>query len=242
MDYSYQGRHPPPQLAAMVAQSNNAFEDPQWFADSAANTHITQDLENLNVQEPFQQHDTVAVGNGTALTIANSGSTTLQAPHSNSSFKLNNVLHCPESAANLVSIQRFCVDNSCYFILTSSHFFIIDLQTKAILLEGKSENGMYPLKLGKKSHNNNKSFIALLGIRTSSLVWHFRLGHPSNDVVTRVVRDNNLPLSHSNYVSDSNFNKNLLCGSCQLGKSKKQAFSPSTRVSLFPLQLIHTDI
>jgi hypothetical protein len=41
MDYSFQGRHPPPQLAAMVAQSNNVFEDPQWFADNAANAHIT---------------------------------------------------------------------------------------------------------------------------------------------------------------------------------------------------------
>jgi hypothetical protein len=176
MDYSYQGRHPPQQLAAMVSQSNNVFEDPQWFVDSAANTHITQDLENLNIQAPFQQHDTVAVGSGTTLAIANFGSTTLQSSHSNSSFKLNSVLHCPESAANLVSIQCFCVDNSCLSILTSSHFliflifiFIIDLKKKAILLEGKSENGMYPLKLSRKSHNN-KSFIALLVIRTSSLV------------------------------------------------------------------------
>jgi hypothetical protein len=76
---------------------------------------------------------------------------------------------------------------ACFFILTASNFYIIDFQTKAILLEGKSENGMYPLRLGKKSHKGNKSFIALLGIRTSSLVWHFRLGHPSNDIVTRVV-------------------------------------------------------
>jgi hypothetical protein len=240
MDYSFQGRHPPPQLAAMVAQSNNVYEDPQWFADSAANAHITQDLENLNVQQPFQQNDTVAVGNGAALTIANSGSTTLHS--SNSSFHLNNVLHCPQSAANLVSIQRFCLDNACFFILTSSHFYIIDFQTRTILLEGKSENGMYPLRLGKKSHKGSKSFIALLGIRTSSLVWHFRLGHPSNDVVTRVIRDNNLPLFHSNFVSSSDFNKNILCGSCQLGKSKKQSFSASNRVSLSPLQLIHTDI
>jgi hypothetical protein len=126
--------------------------------------------------------------------------------------------------------------------LTASNFYIIDFQTKAILLEGKSENGMYPLRLGKKSHKGNKSFIALLGIRTSSLVWHFRLGHPSNDIVTRVVRDNNLPLLSSNFVSDFNFNKSILCESCQLGKSKKLSFSASNRVSLSPLKLIHTDI
>jgi hypothetical protein len=240
MDYSFQGRHPPPHLAAMVAQSNNVYEDPQWFADSGANAHITQDLENLNIQHPFQNNETVAVGNGAALTIANSGSTTLYS--SNASFQLNNVLHCPQSSANLVSIQKFCHDNDCFFILTSSNFYIIDFQTKTILLEGKSENGMYPLRLNKKSHKGNKSFIAFLGIRTSSLIWHFRLGHPANDVVTRVVRDNNLPILHSNVVSDSVINKSILCEACQLGKSKKQPFSPSNRISSSPLQLIHTDI
>jgi hypothetical protein len=95
-----------------------------------------------------------------------------------------------------VSIQKFHHDNDCFFILTSSNFYIIDFQTKTILLEGKSENGMYPLRLNKKSHKGNKSFIAFLGIRTSSLIWHFRLGYPANDVVTQVVRDNNLPILH----------------------------------------------
>jgi hypothetical protein len=193
-------------------------------------------------QQPFQTNEIVvvgAVGNGTTLAIANSGSTTL---HSfNTTFQLNNVLLCPQSAANLVSIQRFCQDNDCFFILTSSNFDIIDFQTKTILLKGKSENGKYPLWLGKKSHKGNKSFIALLGIRTS-IVWHFRLGNPSNDVVTPVVRDDNHPMLHSNVVSDSIFNKSILCESCQLGKNTKQPFSASNHISSFPLRLIHTDI
>ena len=52
MDYSYQGRHPPTQLATMVAQSNSLFaeeEEQPWYADSGANQHITADLENLNL-------------------------------------------------------------------------------------------------------------------------------------------------------------------------------------------------
>jgi hypothetical protein len=72
--------------------------------------------------------------------------------------------------------------------------------------------------------------------------WHFRLGHPANDVVTRVARDNKLPLLHSNVVLDSNLNKSIICESCQLGKSKKQPFSASNRTSSSPLQLVHTDI
>jgi transposase InsO family protein len=67
-------------------------------------------------------------------------------------------------------------------------------------------------------------------------VWHFRLGHPSLDMVTRVVKGNNLP------VSSYDFNKNVICISCQSGKSKKQPFNSSTRISTHPLQLIQSDI
>jgi hypothetical protein len=49
MDYAFQGRNPPPQLAAMVAHTNAAYEEQNWLADSGANTHITHDLENLQI-------------------------------------------------------------------------------------------------------------------------------------------------------------------------------------------------
>jgi hypothetical protein len=232
MDYSFQGRRPPSQLQAMVAQS--AYADQEWYADSAANAHITPDLDNLTIQQPLQTSDAVGVGNGSTLAIANSGSTTFHSHKTD--FHLKNVLHCPKAAANLISIQQFCNDNDCYFILTATHFYIFDLQTHKILLQGRSENGMYPLRFGEKSHRGNKAFTAMLGIKTSSLVWHFRLGHPSSDVVTRVVQGNNLPLSHSD------FNKSVICSSCQLGKGKKLSFYASTRISSSPLELIHTDL
>jgi hypothetical protein len=240
MDYSFQGRRTPPQLQAMVAQSNLAYEDQEWYADSAANAHITHDLENLHIQQPFQDIDAVGVRNGTALAIANSGSATLHSPHTK--FHLNNVLHCPQAAANLVSIQRFCLDNACYFILNATHYYIIDLHTQTILLEGKSKNGMYPLRLGKKSHEGSKGFTASLGIKANSLVWHLRLGHPSSEIVTRVIKENKLPLSSLDLNKSSSDLHTIICASCQLGKGKKQPFLASNRVSEFPLQLIHTDL
>ena len=82
----------------------------------------------------------------------------------------------------------------------------------------------------------NKTFTAFLGIRTTSLVWHFRLGHPSFEIVNQVVKEQSLP------VSSYNFNKCTSCASCQLGKSERQPFHASTHVSLQPLELIHSDI
>jgi TRAP-type mannitol/chloroaromatic compound transport system substrate-binding protein len=47
MDYAFQGRNPPTQLAAMVAHMNSAYEEQQWLADSGANAYITNQIENL---------------------------------------------------------------------------------------------------------------------------------------------------------------------------------------------------
>jgi hypothetical protein len=110
----------------------------------------------------------VAVSSGIGIQIENTGSTLFHTPHSSfkmsnilhcpgltlfhtphSSFKMSNILHCPQASANLLSIQKFCKDNFCYFILISSNYFIKDLLTHATLLEGRSENGSYPLKLGR---------------------------------------------------------------------------------------------
>lgn len=116
------------------------------------------------------------MGNGSNLNIANIGSATLQA--NGSSFNLQHILHCLKAYANLLSIQHFCIDNSCYFVLTSDHFFIKDIAIRKILLQGKSENGLYPIQLGRTSKNKTSQITALLGIKTSTSVWHLRLGYP----------------------------------------------------------------
>jgi hypothetical protein len=142
-------------------------------------------------------------------------------------------LHCPQASTNLFSIQKFCTNNQCYFILASTHYFVKDLLTHATLLKGRSEKGLYPLQLGRNSHKGTKFFTAFVGIKTSSLIWHFRLGHSALDVVNHVVKDNVLP------VSSFNFNKTSSCAACQLRKGRKQPFYASNRVSHQLLKLIH---
>jgi hypothetical protein len=171
------------------------------------------------------------MGNGIGLTIENTGSTLLHS--SNFVFQLKDILHCPQASTNLFSIQKFYTDNSCYFTLTSSHYFVKDLLTHATFLEGRSENGLYPLQLGRNSHKGTKTFTALIDIKTTSLVWHFRLGHLVLEVVNHVVKNYLL------HVSSFNFNKTSSCISCQLGKGKKQPFHSSNCVSHQPLDLIH---
>jgi hypothetical protein len=48
MNYSYQGRHPLGQLAAMVAQLNEESGSEKWLVDSGANAHITPNAANIH--------------------------------------------------------------------------------------------------------------------------------------------------------------------------------------------------
>jgi len=46
---------------------------------------------------------------------------------------------------NLMFINKFYVDNNCYFILTGSDFIMKDNQTSQTLLHGLVDNGLYPI-------------------------------------------------------------------------------------------------
>lgn len=47
LDYSYQGRYRPQDLAAMVTESNATYDHQVWYMDSGANAHIKSDAANL---------------------------------------------------------------------------------------------------------------------------------------------------------------------------------------------------
>jgi hypothetical protein len=236
MDYAYQGRHPPTQLAAMVAHTNGDLETQDWLADSGANTHVTADQSNISDAQPFAGADTVGMGNGAGLDMHSIGSSIV---HSNATHPtplfLKDILHCLSASANLLSINKFCKDNHCWFALTDTHFIVNDNLTGTVLLQRPSENGPYPIPLHRNSMNKLKGFAAFLGVKTTDMVWHQRLGHPSASVFQLLFRHQNLPLVVS-------FNKSRVCESCQLGKSKQLPFSESNRISTSPLELIHSNV
>jgi hypothetical protein len=233
MDHAFQGRHPPTQLSAMVATSNQTTDNSLRYADSAANQHITANLENISLQQPYWGSDDVAMGNGTGLNIQNTCSMSFHTPKS--SFHLSQVLHCPKAYANLLSINQFCRDNDCFFLLNGSHYFVKDNHTGPTLLEGRSEGGLYPLHLKSFSVNKQHALTAFLGVKTSATMWHSRLGHASQPVVSHLLQQFSLPVSRVKHLDG-------VCEPCQLGISKQLPFHPSPCVSLCPLDLIHSDV
>jgi hypothetical protein len=149
------------QLSAMVAQSTDQSEDATWYADSGANHYLTPDLETLQLPAPYTGTDSNAVGNGSGLQITHTGSSVFHTPHHILHMRL--IFRCPQALANLLSINQFCKDNDCFFILAGSHFFIKDNQTGLNLLDGKSEGGLYPIRTSLASLNKAWIHTTLFG-------------------------------------------------------------------------------
>ena len=58
---------------------------------------------------------------------------------------------------------------------------------------------LYPIRFKGHSHKSRHVFVALLGIRTLALIWHFILGHLANDVVSKIIKAFDLPISSFNW-------------------------------------------
>lgn len=97
----FQGKHPsirpppPPSFStnpqAHVAQASASMVSPQWLLDSGASHHVTQDLANLSLHQPYDGAEEIIIGDGSGLPITHTGSVSFtQTPNS---LTLSNVLY-----------------------------------------------------------------------------------------------------------------------------------------------------
>uniref|UniRef100_A0A2N9GIX5 Reverse transcriptase Ty1/copia-type domain-containing protein n=1 Tax=Fagus sylvatica TaxID=28930 RepID=A0A2N9GIX5_FAGSY len=187
-----------PNMQALLATPQSQC-DPNWYPDSGATHHLTNDLANLNVRaDDYNGNDQIRVGNGTALPIHLIGTTQLTTP--STSFLLQNVLHVPTISNNLLSIQKFSSNTNTFLEFHHNLFNVKDQVTRRTLLQGPSRNGLYPFppsvhRLIKRNVFNKRvaSPHAFIGTRVSIPVWHSRLGHPAFRLVSRIVSRFGLP-------------------------------------------------
>lgn len=119
-----------------MAHTRAELETQNWLADSSANAHITDDPATINNPQPFERTEIVGVGNGTCLHIQGISSSLVHSnPYdSSSNFLIKDILYCPLALANLLSINKLCIVNHCFFELTGSSFTVKDTLTGTVLL------------------------------------------------------------------------------------------------------------
>jgi transposase InsO family protein len=97
----------------------------------------------------------------------------------------------------------------------------------------ESQGDLYPIT---NHHNTNKTKHPSTFAALSSVIWHNRLGHPGEQILSslrknKFIECNTLSSLHSNF-----------CHSCPLGKHIKLPFTSSLNNSLFPFDILHSDV
>ncbi|XP_004301682.1 PREDICTED: uncharacterized protein LOC101303134 [Fragaria vesca subsp. vesca] len=203
-NYAYQGAEPPSTLFAMTAQnqsniatSSNSQDNIEevWIGDSRATHHMTSDLRNLHIAQPYESSNTIKIGNGEGLHVKHIGNTQITpAAHT---FDLHNVLHVPSLVVNLLSFNKLCRDNHCYIIMDDVDIMMQDKASRKTLYEGKTNaDGLYLFKSPRFSKSSLPSVsataTAFVGSSISSSLWHKRLGHPTSNVASKMLSLSNI--------------------------------------------------
>jgi hypothetical protein len=210
--------------AAFTTNTHSA--DANWYVDTGATYHITNELERLTTKERYIGNGQIQVANGSGLTISHIGNSSIADLGRSLLLKQNPYAH--RINRHLMSVRRLAHDNNAFIEFHPHCFFVKERTMNALFLAGRCKNGLYILP-------HNCLTQALLLVKVSKEKWHRRLGHPASPIVLRIVQDNNL-------VVDANVSPSVICHACQLGKAHQLHFSSSQHVSTTPLQLIHTDV
>ena len=220
------------QPRANAAQAHAALYNPNaWLLDSGATHHLTSDLNNLALHQPYAGGDEVAIADGTGLKITHIGSASL--PAASKTLKLQDILCVPSVNKNLISVYRLCNANQVSVEFFPASFQVKDLSTGVQLLQGRTKDDLYewPVSLTQPK----ASYVSYPDTKTSFAQWHQRLAHPSSSILKAVVSHFSLPcFKNSTFVSP--------CNDCLLNKTQQLPFHQSTIVSTHPLEYIFTDV
>ncbi|KAL4569482.1 hypothetical protein LXL04_025120 [Taraxacum kok-saghyz] len=200
-----------------------------WLPDTGSTSHVAPDLSGFDTSEPYYGEDNLHVGNGKGLPILHIGSKRFYSPHK--TFSIKNILHVPDIKKHLLSVQQFCHDNDVFFEFHSSFFAVKDESTHNTLLTGPSDGGLYTFRLPAFQP---LSKVAFSSTRTSSTIWHQRLGHPHSQLFKFMLSKFHLPVSNNSL--------NSPCNSCFIGKSSKLHLLPSDNKSSHVLDLLFCDV
>ena len=228
---SMRSSSPPPNFWQPRANfvASQSYNPNNWIMDSGATHHLTTDLNNLALHQPYTGGEEVTIADGSALPISHTGTTYLKTP--STSFTWNDVLYVPNLHKNLISVYCLCNTNNVSVEFFPAHFQVKDLSTGDRLLQGRTRDELYEWPV---TNQNTISLFASPSPKTTYSSWHSRLDNPSLPILQTLVSQFSLPLSSSE--------KQNPCSHCFINKSHKLPFYTNSITSTQPLQYIYTDV
>ncbi|GJS58260.1 putative RNA-directed DNA polymerase [Tanacetum coccineum] len=220
-------------LMALLSDTSNAskthasvagtFMINNTIIDSEASQHITFCYDFLfDIMDVTELNLTVSHLNGTLEHVKQIGS-----------YKLGNNLVIKDGLVvlgyhvSLMSVHKLSRDNKVIVIFNDSKCKIQDLTQKFLMGTGSERGGLYFFDEGKRVNNSN-----IKCCHVSTCIWHNRLGHPSDQVLT-VLKDK---------INDLNQTKFGPCEICHKAKQTKEPFPISDHKTSNLGDLVHLDV
>ncbi|KAH9664249.1 Integrase catalytic domain-containing protein [Citrus sinensis] len=263
---------PPPNRGPKAAYLANmdAPVDNNWYLDSGATHHLTNDMNNVNGAEPFAGNSKLIVGNGVGLCITHIGSVVLRMLDAlnYSDLKLNNILLVPKITKNLISISQLTKDNNIVVEFTNSFCFVKDKVKNSVMCRllcvSSTKSSTLQSNQGLLTHvesavsNQPISMFSIVVskfpnktaccLHTEALCYQT----PSCMLNTMVLHQrlghpNTKVLSHvinsCSSLKNMSGNKTIdSCDACKMGKIHKLHFPITETKTKNPLELLHTDL
>lgn len=133
----------------------------------------------------------VVLGDGVRIPIISVGRAFLNVDN-NYSLSLRDILSTPFVVANLLSVNKTIIYNKVFVECDIFGFYVKDLQTKKVKLEGSSMHGIYMLQVLMANEGKGTirpTLLALMLFQVSLETWHERLGHPSFPMIKNALHN-----------------------------------------------------
>jgi len=245
-------------ISAHASSSTNAFagintifscslhvKSPHWLIDSGANEHICSSIALLHSFYKIKLVH-VTLPNGQSILVHYAG-TVFFSPY----FHIINVLYSPHFKVNLISVSKLLKLKTYDKHFVNDICTIQDVKSQKMIGLGDLCDGLYRLRMPPPSHSshfsdnittfpcnkvssqscNSVSCTSNIHIPSTAL-WHFRLGHLSNQRLSQM---------HQLYPTIHVDNKST-CDICHFAKPKKLPYTLSSSIASSKFELLHFDI
>ncbi|XP_026416542.1 uncharacterized protein LOC113311978 [Papaver somniferum] len=193
----------------------------KWILDTGASRHMTGSKEFLCKTYKIS-FSSVKLPNGT-YTIAPCEGTAVFGDN----MRLYRVLYVPDLHCNLISLACLIKDLKCIVTLTDKLCVIQDRTTRTMIGVGEERDGVYIFHSGAQIMANRVT------TGEDYNLWHMRLGHPSNKIVSL--------LPGMNKVDCQKF-LNEPCDTCFKAKQTRVIFPISENKAVDIFSLVHCDV
>ena len=170
---------PRPTFAASYAHTTIHYPTPgtslDWVVDSGTSHHVTSDLVALTLHEPYTASDSVNIGDGSGLSIANIDLFSLTS--SLDLYFFSNVLHVLAMSKNLISVLAFCTDNPINVLFFESFFQVQDRQMGVHLVHGLLLAEINPLSIFCPNYVFLSLVLAFRYLYVVQSSWSFFFAH-----------------------------------------------------------------